>query len=130
MNQWYLHQNLKVKGPFTDQKICELVRSGDIGPNDLISQNEESWRPAQEFGEIPRSLFPAFQVLQSYEPQKADWFYLSAHAQIPNQFTICGPVSMQWLQQKIELRELLPSLKIWKQGLTGWFSYSDRLDFF
>ncbi len=60
---WYYSQNLKPQGPLTREEMRARIHCGDVGPTELIFNDQESrWKPACEWNEFERSLFPATQA--------------------------------------------------------------------
>jgi hypothetical protein len=61
-NTWYYSRHLKPMGPVSTVEMRELVLRGEVGPQDLISAQEDGrWLPAEQWGVFERTLFPATQ---------------------------------------------------------------------
>lgn len=56
MRQWFFARQGQTKGPYTDEQLSGLARSGQLRPDDLLSYTgANKWTPAREFPH----LFPA-----------------------------------------------------------------------
>lgn len=131
---WYYNTDLKPVGPVTLQEVRAQIHAGQIGPHDLIcdeDQQEGRWQAASEFKEFEQGLFPS---AQSYIPGvevdelSADWVLL-----IPEEGTMQlrqqGPYSMSEVAEMFFQGKILASHHIWKSGLSGWSRLSDRPEF-
>lgn len=126
---WFINEKLKVQGPIKYEKLCAMVQRGEVGPKSLIMREGSEWMPASEYKEIPKKLFPAFQALTYFGSEDCEWYYLVADSIVSFGYQISGPVKFSELRQLITVKSLSEDVKIWRRGLSGWVSFSDRPDF-
>ena len=130
---WYYNQNLKPCGPFTLQEMREKVHRGEVGPLDLVcNEDEGQWKPACECREFEKGLFPA---AQGVNPEVSGglidekiWILLSPTAESGGSMQE-GPFSTSELMERLGKDQLSPYRYVWKNGLSGWCMIKDRLEF-
>ena len=145
---WYYALNDKQNGPVTDEIIKALLANGQLSLDDLVwrkglaewvkvSQVRELTEPAQptpqpetaqmeeeeeelhlvsDMDEVPHK---AAQPVSTPEPQlqpiPAQWYYTCNGQQQ-------GPVTVPFLKEKAASGELLPTDRLWKDGLKDWIA--------
>lgn len=130
-NKWYCHVNLKPLGPFSLEEVRAKIHQGEVGPQDLICDESNSWRPAMEWALFEFQLFPAGQGLtpdSAMVENVREWVLLvnSGNGMKPLQE---GPYSLGELRESLRLGRISPQQYIWKTGLSGWCQVKDRPEF-
>ena len=129
---WYYNRNLKPQGPLTLEEIRSLVRTGEIGPQDLICHElDGEWRPAMDCGIFERTLFPATQEFmpgQDFSVEEKEWVLLMPEKDSQNILQE-GPYSLNDLRERLRARVISSQHYIWKNGLSGWSRIADRPEF-
>jgi hypothetical protein len=131
---WYVHQNLKPQGPFTQEEVRAKIFRGEVGPCDLIC-HDDIWRPASEWGVFEQQLFPAAQgVVFSEESREnvQEWVLLASLCDSSTGVESSrqeGPFSVIELVQWMNQGRVSPYQFVWKNGLSGWCLIKDRPEF-
>jgi hypothetical protein len=130
--QWYYSENLKPQGPNSTEVIKNKIQKGEIGPNDLLLQNDGDWMPAGTYREFSQSLFPAWQEWDLIEGDvligEKKWVLLLKNSHSPIQQE--GPFTTQEVYKRFESNPFqLRYAWIWKNGLSGWARLVDRPEF-
>lgn len=130
-NSWYYNRNLKPQGPISTSEMREKLRTGEVGPRDLICAHEDGrWQAAMEWGVFEQNLFPAAQEFIPGADIVADakeWVLLVHDAD--KRLLQEGPFSLADLQAGLQDRKIHPDQFVWKAGLTGWSRIADRPEF-
>lgn len=116
---WYFHRELKPLGPFSLEEIRLKISHGEIGPEDLVfNQEADQWKSAREWRVFESDLFPANQLQKGEEPLPAEWVVLTSVQE--------GPYSEAEIAFKLQSGELSEFHHAWKPGLSGWVQIKDR----
>ncbi|KYG63838.1 hypothetical protein AZI86_13550 [Bdellovibrio bacteriovorus] len=130
-NSWYYNRNLKPQGPISTPEMREKIRSGEIGPHDLVCAQEDGrWMAAIEWGVFEQPLFPAAQEFilgRDIVPDAKEWVLL-VH-DVDKRLLQEGPFSIAELRSGLQLNKIRPDQFVWKAGLTGWSRIADRPEF-
>jgi hypothetical protein len=135
ISNWYFHHNLKPQGPISEEEMRVKIIRGEIGPEDLVSDEGGSWRAAAEWGIFEFHIFPAKQVLAMDGEiflEIKEWVILVQSAVVTplsEQILQEGPFSARELIFKIEGGHVSPYQYVWKNGLSGWCQIKDRSEF-
>ena len=145
---WYYALNDKQNGPVTAEVLKALLMSGQLSLNDLVwrkglaewvkvsqvreltvltqstpqpeapqmEEQEEELHLVSDMDEVP---YKAAQPVSTPEPQlqpiPAQWYYTCNGQQQ-------GPVTVPFLKEKAASGELLPTDRLWKDGLKDWIA--------
>lgn len=131
LNSWYYNRNLKPHGPISTQEMRDKIRSGEVGPHDLICAQEDGrWMAAFEWGVFEPPLFPAAQAFipgMDVVSEVKEWVLLVHDSD--KRFLQEGPFSIADLQSGLQQNTIRPDQFVWKAGLTGWSRIADRPEF-
>ncbi|MGZ3840445.1 MAG: GYF domain-containing protein [Bdellovibrio sp.] len=128
---WYCHVNLKPQGPLSLQDIRQRIIRGEIGPQDLIfNDNEKTWKPAGEWKNFEPSLFPASQghdPINGVAMDEAEWVVLipTGDGKVLQE----GPLSVREILEHLARKRISVHQYVWKNGLSGWCQIKDRAEF-
>ena len=130
---WYFHHNLKPRGPFSLEEMRAMIHRGEVGPHDLICNEEQEgrWLPALEWGVFEMGLFPATQSYiqgMDVDVDLKEWVLLAsdpATGKLHQQ----GPYSVQEIMELLRQNKAHPAQHVWKTGLSGWSRLQDRPEF-
>lgn len=128
---WYCNKNLKPVGPLSLHDIRQRISRGEIGPQDLIFNDDEKlWKPACEWKNFEATLFPAAQGLDPahcISENEEEWVLLvpTEDGKILQE----GPFSVREIVQHLRHRRISADQYVWKTGLSGWCQIKDRPEF-
>ncbi len=126
---WYTNAGLKPLGPFELIDIHEKIKKGHLSPQDLIfNENFSDWKPAQEWEEVRRLGFPAFEAVGMDEQDKLVWIVLRRNP-VDQKYTQEGPLDGTQIISFLKYGSLLEDDLVWKKGLSGWARIGDRAEF-
>ena len=57
--KWYCHFQLKPQGPFSQDEIRQKIHRGEIGPQDLISDESGQWQDSIDSRSLRLRSFPS-----------------------------------------------------------------------
>lgn len=128
---WYCHQNLKPLGPLSVQEIRQRISRGDIGPQDLIYNDDEKvWKSACEWKSFESALFPATQGIDPTNldsVDEAEWVLLLSTDD--GKVLQEGPFSVREISVNVLHKRVSIYQYVWKAGLSGWCQIKDRPEF-
>jgi hypothetical protein len=126
---WYVSSALKPIGPFQIFDIQDKIKKGQVGPFDLVFNEEtKEWKPAIEWAELRQLGFPAFEAVKTDSFQESIWIVL--HKDPANQtYKQEGPFSGALILKAVNDGMLGWEDLVWKKGLSGWARLSDREEF-
>ncbi len=130
-SRWYISQNLKPLGPFTLQEMRLKVHKGEVGPTDLVLNEEQGdWVAASQWGCFEAALYPSKQGhIDGIAPsQEKEWIVLMPHPETKS-LQQEGPFSVQEVLSSLKAGRVQPSQYVWKSGLSGWCRLQDRPEF-
>lgn len=128
---WYCHKNLKPQGPLELQEIRQRIGRGEIGPEDLVFNDEEKvWKAAREWKNFEPGLFPATQGIDptmSAPVDEAEWVLLvpTGDGRVLQE----GPMSVKEIFGHLLHKRISIHQYVWKAGLSGWCQIKDRPEF-
>ena len=126
---WYTSAGLKPQCPFQLTEIHEKIRQGQLRPQDLIfNQESQAWKAAQEWQEIYRLGFPAFEAVGTEKNDELIWIVLRQD-RADKKYHQEGPMDGQQIITFLLEGRLQGDDLVWKKGLSGWARLSDRAEF-
>jgi len=132
VSSWYYNKNLKPQGPISFEELKKKILRGEIGPGDLICQDDETfrWQMAVEWREFPRELFPAFQqnFFKTTDPEEREWILLLFNEENPDGLQQ-GPCSIVEVKALLAEGQVSCEDYVWRSGLSGWVQIKDRPEF-
>ncbi len=135
ISHWYFHHNLKPQGPVSEEEMRAKIIRGEVGPEDLVSDEAGCWKAAAEWSVFEFQIFPAKQGLAVEGKSHLDlkeWVLLVqnlAESSQGEQILQEGPFTVRELISKIEGGVVSPYQYVWKNGLSGWCQVKDRSEF-
>ena len=126
---WYINAALKPLGPFELMEIHEKIKKGHISPHDLIfKEDSPQWKPAQEWEEVRRLGFPAFEAVGTEKDDEQVWIILRLDKN-QKKYQQEGPLAGRQIRASLQAGNFLWEDLVWKKGLSGWARLADRLEF-
>ena len=126
---WYISAGLKPLGPFELMDIQEKIRKGQISPFDLIfKEGSSEWKAAQEWEEVRRIGFPAFEAVGTEKNNELIWIVLRLHRN-DQKYQQEGPFDGTQIRASLQSGNLFGDDLVWKKGLSGWARLADRQEF-
>ena len=123
MSSWYYMEKNKSHGPFSKKKIIEHIKSGHLGPFDLVYfEGEKNWKSIIECKEF-HSLLGKHSLFH-----KKEWILLIQNKE-KGIFSMNGPFSRDEATQRIQSGEVHYTDYAWKAGMTKWYRISHLKEF-
>lgn len=130
---WVRHQGRSL-GPYTLDKIRQMIRKGQVGRAQEMSLDGESWAPATTFPEVFQHAITATVIQQPAAAPMTSLAPLQSGPTLPAVATewyhACGgqqqgPVSLPGLLGMIRAGQLSASDLVYREGLDNWTAAGD-----
>ncbi len=128
MTEWFIQKNGKWHGPFSPERLKELVAQGKLKKNDIIRKGKdgkpvpagkmkglfENAKPESKPVPVPVPVsVPQSSPVGGQTTNSVSWFYITAGQQH-------GPVSLHDLKMLARDGKLEPGDLVWQEGMPAW----------